>query len=166
MLQIVVTLFVIAVASIAKSPAEVERLIETINHKTPLGIQTLETEGLTPNLTGLLPKSILPDAYTFNISNSEDSDTASYLVDGRDYAEEAEIGLPLSSQERLELLFELVDRFIGDQDVKNFYLALMDHDHVEDLKVLRPSNYREFISQDVHKYYSPERVYQIKGPEM
>ena len=108
------------------------------------------------------PRDLLPSparSYCFTLAERPDRDGVEYLLDPRDFAPEADIGLPSSAAERFHILAQEAMRLVSSSGVLRLALALTDSDEIEQTKFLNHDALGQTILADCLIYSPPNVLY-------
>lgn len=98
------------------------------------------------------------------VSDSDRTNVAEYLLDNRDYGIEAEIGLPILAQERLELLLAFLERMASARWCLGMTLALTDSDEIEREQWVTAEEFAPTIRRDCEAVSPPNALYRVRPP--
>lgn len=126
----------------------VEQAIHQVIEPLPIGLHQIEVAELANFPTEYLPSGadgVLP----FNISDYKGIGGAECLVDGLDYAPEANIGLPTQADERLEILLIFLEGVCRVQGVKRLAVTINQCNQIDAVTLATPTALRETIVRDM-----------------
>lgn len=136
-------------------------LLQTVASRTMLGVSAVGVEEarLALGECRVEPHSC---AVGFIVTDRKSSRNASYLIDGVDYDEDADIGLPNRSIERLELIFELIRALFASDDVTQVSIGLMECGQIDEIRDLSISEMADSIEADMSEYSPPDILYNLR----
>lgn len=129
-----------------------QELVSRLENSSGLGVSLMD-----PSELYNFPDSHLPSesALVFLISDYPRSKNATYLIDGLDFAPEADIDLPLRSRERLELILLLIESLFENYDVSRLCIAFSDMGQIEAVIKTRQADLRKTILEDCESNIMP-----------
>ncbi len=111
------------------------------------------------------PESVLPvepaQCLFVSITDSPETNVAEYLIDFIDYAEEADIGLPLNGSERLSLLVNLLTEIMSTRMFPRLVLAMTQCNEIESVEKLRITELAQQLDWDFRNYAPPNKIYVV-----
>jgi hypothetical protein len=136
-------------------------LVVSIEQKYNIGLKSIEVNKLYNFPSSTLPSN---DRRTFFFVIGDDNQyyNASFLIDYIDYAPEADIGLPVISKDRLNILLDVMSEIINNTNASKMVIALTDSCEIETIKKIKFSEMREVIHADFAAYQAPpDTLYEI-----
>jgi hypothetical protein len=108
------------------------------------------------------PPDLMPQdgsAVCFSIYDGPGRRGAQYLLNGLDFAPDADIGLPTQAVQRLKLLTCLLNHLLAIPGVRRLAIALTDFDEIERVTVLSAGELERTIVEDCASYSPPNVLY-------
>ncbi|HBL47833.1 hypothetical protein [Gimesia sp.] len=129
-----------------------QELVSQLENSSGLGVSLLD-----PSELYHFPDSHLPSAsaLVFLVSDCPGIKNATNLIDGLDYAPEADIGMPLRSRDRIELILLLIESLFTDHHVSRLCIAFSDMDQIEAVIKTRQADLRKTILEDCESNIMP-----------
>lgn len=109
----------------------------------------------------LLPTPSSPLSVFFELADPGSVEAVS-LVDGMNYAPEADIRLPLSWRERFSLLVDWIESVFATGEAQRMWIALSDGFEHERTTRLKLEEARAQLFQDMEEYAPPNILYCIE----
>ncbi len=133
-------------------------LLRVLQNASGLGLRQIAASELYN-----FPDSVTPTgrAVCFCLTDSPSSLGVEYLLDNLDYADEAEIGMPLQSKDRLALIDSLVRSIFDNWPVTRFALALTYHCYIEETKEVLRQDILATLIQDFSAFAPPNCIYVV-----
>lgn len=135
-----------------------ERAVCNLITPLPIGLQEISAGELYN-----FPEEHLPrDTYAvipFNISDHKEVGSAEYLVDGDDYAPEAEIGLPTQASERLDILLTFLEDVCRVKGVKRLVVTINQCNQIDAATHTTPEWLRKIIVHDMAEFAPSDILY-------
>lgn len=140
--------------------ASAEHAIREVVKPLPIGFHRIEVEELYNFPEEYLPgngKIVLPS----EISDDKEKAGAEYLVDGDNYAPEAEIGLPTQACERLDILLTFLEGICRVEGVKRLAVTVTQCNQIDAATQTTPAWLRKIIVHDMAEFAPSDILYII-----
>ena len=155
--------FINAFAESARTEQDLLSLIKGVFDRQIIGWIESDTHSMVSLSAYYLPEN-LQDSVFFSITDGKKKNTATYLLDPRDYAPESDIGLPIKARERQNLIVSLCEEILHINGVSRIGIAMTDSDYIDELKFVSAHEFRSLLYRDFEEDSPPNIFYVINKP--
>lgn len=135
-----------------------QELVSKLENEFGLGVSIIRSEELYN-----FPETYMPgkDAFIFSLSDRPGSHNATYLVDGLDYAPEADFGLPNQSVDRLNILLDFIDSLFGKYGASRVCLAINECAQIDGIVKINRDDLRKKLMSEFEIFAPPDTLLDI-----
>jgi hypothetical protein len=133
-------------------------LLNTLRDLTPLGIFSVSETNLVGFPLNLRPSN---NSLVFVVGDSPESMNAEYILDYQDYDPKANIGLPVSADERLSLFTTILSFLFTEIRCKRIVMCLTECNQIYSVKYLNASEMSKIFNEDCSRESPPCVIYVV-----